>query len=547
MSTTKHSYCNQTRKIQGKVTKSFILETVPTSSTGNQASLQGVHGLHLVLNSWCSQPCSVTIHHSHFYCSWVTINNIDIWIENSKFQNSFLRVQANLRLPMHDSKARIIKTEFKLDQAMDSDQDNILGDRVACKALNYICVSGTWDSVEILQSMFQGHEKSQIEVSGLQVADAKLQSLNLIGVQVTALTSVLVIGSSSDLGVLHVTESMFVSNRDGIDIGQGVRHAIVSSSEFNNTDPWFGKAFDYLEHCSSALKGSVQTLVVWDCVFANNRGSGKNCKGAALHLKASFRELPLLGSGNANINMSEQEIFRPSIRIVKSVFWGNRVSAHNNVYYLEVQNAGGAVAILGWTMLVKFEDCLFEGNEAFEGGGLYVGLTGDLQKNNAYNSQLSPFTLIIQKCIFNSNIANNGGGFKLDLRHKTVTHNASIQALIVDSSFSRNTANTGAGSYFSYSNISLNSFTSVMTKFYNSGFYDNSGDIRVGGLYLEYGLCNYYPCPVSILLMPHALVRTEIHNCSFRSNKAYYYGALYVWVRSISLRPYSSLDLQLIY
>ncbi len=307
------TYCNQTKTIKAAVAKSFVLETASSSKTGNQTTDQGVYGFHLVLNGSCSEPCSVKIHHIHFFCSWVSVNNVDISVEDSTFENSFITIQAETKSASAGRKARIINTKFKYGRARTESRVRDLVNTMLCEGLNYICVSGSWKSVKILHSMLCSNGHSQI--LGLQVANANLQSLNLTNVQVTAMFSSMVIDSSC-VGSLNVTRCRFVKNRDGINIGQSVNHVILSSSEFNDTGWRMKEVKDSKKHCSSALKGSPQTLIVQECVFANNHGVGENCKGPALLVKSNFSKLLALESKHTNVNMTQDKILWSLIEIL---------------------------------------------------------------------------------------------------------------------------------------------------------------------------------------------------------------------------------------
>ncbi len=601
MSPTGHSFCNQTREIQAKVMKSFVLETATSWSTGYQASLQGVHGLHLVLNSRCSQPCSVTIHHSHFYCSWVTINNMDIWIEDSKFRNSFITLQSDSKSASKDHTATIINTKFKHGE----EKEEIPENTGVCEGLNYICVSGTWNSVEILHSRLQGDRTSQI--AGLRVVNGNLQSLNLVGVQGTLMFAVLVVSSSS-IDVMNVTESRFVSNKDGIDIGQGVSQVIVSNSEFNDTGSRFEKVHDTYEQCSAALKGSVQTLIVQGCLFVNNQGYGLHCKGPALHLQGGLQEITLSVSNDSSVNTSEHETLGPTIKIIQSVFIDNRVSTQKNSHS-EDHSSGGAVAILGQVMSVWIKDCVFEGNMAYSGGGLYVSLQGrqydggrnlstnesiitysgedsesslnpldfgsgqdwldqdyaaiqdssgevylnlesyenndDLlyESNEKHFSKLGTVTITIENCTFYNNTAiRSGGGLMIQIEMASVS-SSNILIIINSSLFSRNKCvlghSDGGGLSVNYYGL-MKPYASVTTTVQHTIFHENEGTYRGGGMFLLYGACEAYTkCSKDkqASIMQYASVKVHVHNCHFISNEATWYGAIFLGMHRTALQP----------
>ncbi len=402
------TYCNQTKTIQAEITKSLVLKAASSAGAGKQTMDQGVYGLHIVLNGSCSEPCSVKIHHSHFFCSWVSVNNLNISVEDSTFENSFITIRSDTKSAGAGHKARIINTEFKHGRAWNESRVRDLVNMLGREGLNYICVSGSWESVEILHSRLQGDGYSQI--SGLRAENANVQFLSLINVQVIAMVSSLLIDSSSCVGSLNVTRCRFVRNRDGIDIVQGVNHVILSSSEFNETGPRMEEVYGSHEKCSSALKGSPQTLIVQECVFIKNQGVGDHCKGPALDLKAGskFHKMLPIRSIHTNVNKSEDKIVWPSIEIIQSMFLDNKVLQLGD-HKSEEHNSGGAVAILGRFMSVRIRDSLFQENKAFIGAGLYISLQGShFETDN--NLKVQKVTTSRNETVVTHSMENFGSG-----------------------------------------------------------------------------------------------------------------------------------------
>ncbi len=84
--------CNRTGEIQIWVRNSFILKTLQPKTLADLDSLEGIHGMQVVFSNNCSGHCSLKISHSHFSCSLVTINDLDIWIKDTRFKDSSLSV-----------------------------------------------------------------------------------------------------------------------------------------------------------------------------------------------------------------------------------------------------------------------------------------------------------------------------------------------------------------------------------------------------------------------------------------------------------------------
>ena len=167
---------------------------------------------------------------------------------------------------------------------------------------------------------------------------------SLVDVEISFIFSAVVIDSSSFVHVVNVSESRFVSNRDGIDIGQGVQYMVISKSEMSYTGSWSGDAED-ITQCNSALKGSVQSLKVEDSVFSHNHASGMNCKGSALFLRGSVNDTnKTFENGNPLIKIVE-------VTVLKSSFYDNIVE-NCSVAPDSESVGGGAVTVYGLQLLL---------------------------------------------------------------------------------------------------------------------------------------------------------------------------------------------------
>ncbi len=581
-----HSDCNVTREIQVDVTKSFILKTGSQKAGLNTKSVESVnlHGIQLTLNDNCSHHCSLTISESHFSCSSITFHDLDIQIKDTRFKNSFIIAKAKpgnhgntLSMRIHDSE---LKNNFPVKIGTEAPISN-----GQCKKLNYVCLSGNWNSIEIVRSILEGDRQSQ--VSGVEVMHANIQTLSFIDVTVCFMHSALVIWSSG-LDTFNVLGSVFMGNRDGIDIGQGTRLVLISGSEMNNTGSWFGDG-NALEQCSSALKGGVQILKVEDSVFAHNYAHGMNCNGVALCLRSNIiiKHLP---ESNHDIEIFETEnLFIQTIKIVRSKFYENMVA--NCSVGLDFDNlGGGAVTVYGAKLLIQISGSLFVRNEACKGAGLYVGMSDRWLMGNSHDGtghEILFSRVIIDECTFNDNIAEFGGGLMTEFAEFTLDNGSSVSILIYGSSFHNNNAsNTGAGALLVYLNVSIYNGATVMVQFGNTDF---KGNINTGVYPHGHGggmsvnltslsllsrasviivanwcsytsntagigetVCNYttrrcyrknvygggiYLNVKLLSLNSNASLRAEVNNCSFTSNRAFSGAGLYTGV------AFSSVDL----
>ncbi len=310
-----YCWCNQSKEINITLIKSVILQTQQPDPTKNGDSIEGIHGVQFIFNNNCSERCTIEIRNSQFACSLITFNNLNIRIENSTFRNSFLTAKSLSRLPAADNDIMIGKTVFKNNYSLDERNESVIMTTESCKQRNFICVTGQWNSIEMLKSNLEGDRQSM--VSGVEVMHANIDTLNLIDAKVSFMFYAVIVAPSSRVGIFNVTGSIFLGNRDGIDIGQGIRHVEISRSEMNYTGSWFEDG-EVLEQCSSALSGSAQIVKVEDSVFAHNRASGINCKGAALYLRSNVYKTFLLPLNNVTNETQDQLVH--TIEVVKSVF-----------------------------------------------------------------------------------------------------------------------------------------------------------------------------------------------------------------------------------
>ncbi len=538
--TLSHLHCNQTDQIKVEVRKSFILKTM--SARPSTGPMEGVdlQGMQTIFNNNCTEHCSLTISESKFSCSFLELDNLDIWIKDTQFKDSFITAGKPSGNPQGLFSLRIQDSEFQsafrfnIGTAM-----TLMNDDGPCKRLNFVCLSGDWNVVEIVRSNLEGVRQNQ--VSGVQVMHANIQELNLINVKVYSLFSGVVIWSSG-VGIFNVCDSMFVGNRDGINIwGQGVRYLLMTRSEMNNTGPWFGDG-EIHEKCNSALKGSAQTVKVVDSVFAHNRAYGTSCKGAALSLTSDVYEVPLLESNNYKSDKGNLPI--ESFEIVKSAFYENMVE---NCSSEHKSTGGGAVTIYGAWSLIKIVASTFVANVACKGGGIYISLSHWKQTidSQIFSARALTSRIIIDTCTFNENIAGLGGGLMTELIDSMLDNGRSHFTLIYNSSFTRNKAiGIGAGAFFYYFNISLKNEVLLITEVSHTNFRENICNTTEEGGFLCYGGGIYVKFK-SLSLMSRALVKIMVSTCYFRSNIAEYGGGgIFIWVKSCSLDSNSSIIIQ---
>ncbi len=545
------SKCSDRKHVPIEVRKSFTLKIAKPTGMVDNDLVEGIHGISMVINNNCSESCTVTIDQSRFSCSSLTSNNLNIWIKDSIFTSGFITARS---LPEVDSNSYNIKiqdTEFHSSALMKNKQDTGLIKSGPYQQLNFIYINGYWDSVNIIASVMEGVREGII--SGVEVVHANVRTLNLIGVHLSFLFSALVVRSSSAVDIFNVADSIFLGNRDGIDIGQGVRHMVLSRSAMNNTASWNVDEEDlnYLspggvldlksrtafDQCNSALKGSPKSLKVEHSVFAHNHASGINCKGSALYLTSNdYRISPLLSN---NETYESQNPLIMTIEFVKSVFYDNMAE---NCFVEKSggggensSGGGGAVTVYGLQLLMKIIDSTFVRNQACKGAGLYIGMSDwwptGLSQNGSAGWVLS-LGIIIDTCEFNENVAEYGGGLMTEITESMLDTGSSLSILINNSSFYRNKAHYGgAGVYLHYFNVSVNSGVSVMINISNTDSKENSIGGRGGGMNIKF---------VSLSLMSHASIRTVVNNCSFTSNTAHDGAGIFTGMYSSSLHPHSS-------
>ncbi len=522
-----HSWCNQSKEINITVTKSVILQTQQPDLTKDGDSIEGIHGIQFNFNKNCSERCTVEIRNSQFACSLITFNDLNIRIENSKFRNSFLTAKSISRLPAAENDIMIGKTVFKNNYSVDGKNESIIMNTESCKQRNYICLTGQWNSIEILKSNLEGDRQSK--VSGVEVMLANIHTLNLIDVQVSFMYYALVVAPFSTVGVFNVTQSIFLGNRDGIDIGEGIKHVVVSRSEMNYTGSWFEDG-EVLEQCSSALRGNAQMVKVEDSVFAHNQASGMNCKGAALYLRTSVYKTLLLPSNNVTNGIHDQQIH--TIEILKSVFYDNMLE---NCSIGFSGSEGGAIAVDGLQLWIKIVASTFVRNEARKGAGLYLGMSDRWPIRSLPNDlpgHIMSSKLIIDRCTFTENIAEFGGALMAELTECILCTGSSVSTLIHNTSFIRNNAShTGAGAYLKYVNVSIDSGVEVIITMSDTDFRKNinTGDNHPAGL--GGGIAVQFTS-VSI---SNTSVKTMVNNCTFISNRARWGAGILIVVHECSI------------
>ena len=363
---------------------------------------------------------------------------------------------------------------------------------------------------------------------------ANIQRLSFANVQISSMFSVLSVCSSSSIGVFNVTDSKFLGNRDGIDIGQSVRYMKVSRSEMNYTGSWLENR-EGVNNCNSALKGIVPSLLVEDSMFAHNSAFGINCNGSALDLKVTGNEKLLLLSSSETNNDIENQL-NPIVEFRNTVFYGNLVK--NCSLSTGFENiGGGAVTVYGAKVLIKIVASTFRRNTACKGAGLYIGITEILAERS--EAQFLSTRIIIDTCTFNENIAEYGAAVLTELTQFTMNTGSRLYTLIQHSVFSKNNASeVGASALFHYFKVSVKSGAVIKTSVNNCVFIFNKA--RYGsGIHTYMHSCLFYP--TSIL---------ELHTSEsiFKANIAFWAGSgIYTRLESCLLHHNSSLILQTSY
>ncbi len=535
----KNSLCNQRKQVLLEVQNSFTLKTAKPAVTVDDDLVEGIYGISMVINSNCSEICTMTIAQSHFTCSSLTFNNFNILVKDSMFKSGFITARSVPQVDSNSYNTKIQDTEFYCSTLMKDKRDTGLIKTGPSQQMNFINVHGYWDSVNILGSVMKGDREGSI--SGIEIVHANVRTLTLIGVQFSFLFSALVVSSSSAVDTFNVTDSIFLGNRDGIDIGQGVRYMLVSRSQMNNTGLWF-RNWDVHEQCNSALRGSAQRIIVEESIFAHNHASGINCEGAALYLGGNAHDKPLLMSNIATFENGNLEIPTVEVTVEKSVFYDNMVENCSARLDTENGGGGGAVAVYGLHLMIKVMASNFERNKACKGAGLYVSMSDWWLMGYSHNraaGQGQSSTITISTCTFNENTAQFGGGLMTDLIESTLTTDSSLSTLIHNSLFSQNDANyIGAGVLLNYFNVSLNPGVRHVIKVSDTVFKENRAGNIGGGMSVKFR---------SLTLMPNTSVGNVVHNCTFTSNKAGFGAGISTDINFCSLYSNSSLTLQTSY
>ncbi len=523
VSADKQSQCNQTLEIQVQVRKSFILKTFMSEKKVDKDSVQGIHGVKLEFSNNCSRLCSLTIGKSYIFCTSLVIKDLDISIKDTQFRESSITAKTHSERQVYRNNMKIQNTEFKNNFPVGVNS-----------AMNFtiVCLVGQWNTVELLRSEFEGDRHSQI--TGVQVMHANIETLNLIDVQISLMFSALVI-RSSNVGIFNITDSIFLGNRDGIDIGQDVRYVMVSRSEMNNTGMWF-EDDEALEQCSSAIKGSAQTFRVEDSIFAHNRASGRNCTGAALYVRSNVYEIQgLLPSNNEMYENHNPLIY--TIEVVKSVFYANTLKNCSEGLSEGFENggSGGAIAVYGLQLEIRIMASTFTRNEACKGAGFYLGmLNKGLIENPPKRSagQILSARISIETCTFIENVAEYGAGLMTELTESILDSGSDISTLIYNSSFLRNNAHcNGAGACLWYLNDSFGSGVAVTIKVSDTDFNEN---VATGKR--PYGQGGAMSMNFTfVTLLSNASLTAVVNTCTFTSNTAGFGAGISTLVKSCSL------------
>uniref|UniRef100_A0A1X7V0L1 Right handed beta helix domain-containing protein n=1 Tax=Amphimedon queenslandica TaxID=400682 RepID=A0A1X7V0L1_AMPQE len=181
------------------------------------------------------------------------------------------------------------------------------------------------------------------------------------------------------------------------------------------------------------------------------------------------------------------------------------------LYVLISNGIGGSLFI---------DNCLFKGNRALYGGGLFISIESDLSAqntiriantnfigNNALHGGGGGISIFLkskgniinfENTLFKSNIAKTGGGFSL---HTTKTQNATNQLSVKDCSWSDNAAYTGSAvamvawltdskgyslqPQFENCNFSKNSRSILVETDINTAFTVQAPDSVIGTLYTD--------------------------------------------------------------
>ncbi len=151
------SSCNHRKPVPIEIRKSFTLKTArPTGIVDNDSS-EGLHGVNMIINNNCSESCTVTVVQSHFSCSSLSFNNLNIVIKDSIFASGSITAKSLPQVNLNSYNIKIQDTEFHCSTLMKDERDIGLIKTGPFQQMNFIYINGYWDSVNILGSVMEGN------------------------------------------------------------------------------------------------------------------------------------------------------------------------------------------------------------------------------------------------------------------------------------------------------------------------------------------------------------------------------------------------------
>ncbi len=464
------------RKVNATVSKSMQIRT--GSFHGTEKS--GVQNVHLEIDCTSTKPCSLALIHSHLYCSRLSVQNMDVLIENTTFTNSYLDFTSD-----RNEEVDIKQTEFSVSDEEISNAEH--AEYGIAKVLQqkaeltktpkyYIKLFGTWRAVKLSYVNMLGN--GSIAIHGITATDGQIHSINMFSVTMSRLASVLTTDPSLHLTRVHVQESIFTGNGDGIYLENSVMNLLLLRSVFERTAPWKPDP-NVDSQCSRAVRATVVSVQIQDSSFRQNRAVGKYCTGSALSINMTKisgqygQEIdPGVSTSMTTVHQPHHMWDHPLVEIANSFFTDNAIEECYVDYWESdydfkllhngTSSRGGAIAIHGSRASFKVYNATFIGNKGCQGAGLHISLL-DIKQTDS-------FIIDIFKCTFAKNQAYYGAGFMLVVFNMSLGFPGSFSVNLQHSNFIQNLARSGAGIFLYLENTYLAPSTLMSTTVHSSTF-----------------------------------------------------------------------------
>ncbi len=352
-----------------------------------------IQNLHLEINSVCTKTCSFALMQSHLYCSKISVQNMDILVENTTFTNSYVDFKSDI-----DGEVDIKQTEFRVtDEELPKAEyaehakypiANVLHQKTeqTDKLRYYIELFGIWKAVKLSNVMMLGNGSNAI--SGIAANDGQIDSIGIVSVTMSQLVSVLTTDLSLHLIRVIVQDSIFTGNEDGIYLDNIVMNLLLWRCVFERTAPWNPDQIQD-NKCSSALRATVVRLQILDSSFRRNRAVGRYCTGSALSInltKISWGYgqdiVPTVSTSMTADQLQHHLWNHPLAEITDSLFIENTVDECYMDYWESdfgfkilhngTSSRGGAIAIQGLGNSFKVYNSTFIENKGCQGAGLHI-------------------------------------------------------------------------------------------------------------------------------------------------------------------------------